>query len=155
MSGADELTFRRLMDEELPLLDGLVALAVVDDPQSECWGVAQGRVPPNAGEIWGAFLRDGLTGALWFRGPQRGVGEITALVLPRKRWKMGLMNWMTGEIAKEAKSRGAVELLARIEPCSAALADEMEFAFFTGPDPTEDTYPNGEWRRTLEVPIEE
>lgn len=155
MSGVDDLVFRRLQDGELPLLDGLVALAVVDDPQSECWGVTPGGVPSDAGEVWGAFLRDGLTGALWFRGPRRGVGEITALVLPRKRWKMGLMAWMTGEIAKEAKSRGAVELLARIDPCSPALAEEMEFVLFTGPDPAEENYPNGEWRRTLEVPVEE
>ncbi len=155
MPVADDLTFRRLKDEELPLVDGLVALAVVDDPQSECWGVSEGRVPPGAGEAWGAFIRDGLAGALWFRGPQRGVVEITALVLPRKRWKMGLTNWMTAEIAKEAKARGAVELLARINPCGPALAEELEFAFFTGPDPEEDGYPAGEWRRTVEVPVGE
>jgi hypothetical protein len=152
MSAADELSFRRLEDRELPLLDGLLAMAVVDDPASECWGVAPGVMPRNAGEIWGMFIRDGLAGALWFRDPQRGVAEVAALVLPRKRWKMGLMTWMTGEIAKEAKRRGAVELLARLDPCSEALAEEMEFALFTGPDPTEDNYPNGEWRRTLEIP---
>lgn len=154
MSAADELIFRRLEDRELPLLDGLLGMAVVDDPATECWGVTPGAMPVNAGEIWGLFIRDSLAGALWLRDPQRGVAEVAALVLPRKRWKMGLMTWMTGEIAKEARSRGAVELLARLEPCSPALAEEMEYALFTGPDPEEEGYPDGEWRRTLEIPTE-
>jgi len=149
MSAAEELIFRPLKDGEMGLVDGLVANAVVDDEKSECWGVAPGVMPVNAGESWGMFLQGGLTGAAWFRGPQSGVVEITALVLPRRRWRMGLMIWMAGEIAKEAKGRGATELLVRLKQCGPSLAEEMEFALFTGPDPTADGYPSGEWRRQL------
>lgn len=149
MSAVDELVFRPLKDEEMGLVDGLVANVVIDDEKSECWGVTPGVMPANAGEAWGMFLQGGLTGAAWFRDSKTGVVEITALVLPRRRWRMGLMVWMAGEIAKEARARGAGELLVRLTQCSAGLAEEMEFALFTGPDPTEEGYPNGEWRRQL------
>lgn len=149
MPAADDLVFRPLNDDELPLVDGLVAGAGVGDEESECWGVTPGVVPVGAGEAWGMFLQGGLTGALWFRVMQNGVAEISALVLPKKRWNMGLMGWMAGEIAKEAHKRGAAELLVRLASCGPRLAEEMEFAQFAGPDPAGEKYPAGEWRRKL------
>lgn len=149
MSAMQDMVFRPLESGEQSLVEGLVATAVVDDPQSESWGVENHALPAHPGRGWGVFIRDGLAGALWVRDPAGGVAEISALVLPRGRWGMGLPVWMAEQVSRRL---GGVELRVRVKHGGRALGESLEDAGFAGPDVEDETYPAGEWTRAAPSP---
>ena len=151
MSASNDLTFRRLDDEEMGMADGLVSMVNREDPKSESWGVTPAGGRP-AGEAFGMFMRDALAGVVWLGAERTGCVEILALAMPRGRWGMGLIPWLAGRVADLARDRGAKELLVRIDAGGAALGEELEDSLFSGPKAEDEGYPCGEWRRPVHLP---
>ncbi len=149
MSMIDDLDFRPLESGEMPLVDGLLAGADVEDAKSECWGVRPGKAPDAPGAAWGVFLRGTLAGAAWLRAPRGGEAEIAGVVLPRRRWGMGLLVFIAGRFAEEAKRLGARALVANVPACGRHLADELEFALFAPPETEDENDFSGVWKRPI------
>lgn len=148
MTATPDLVFRRLEAGDEELLGNLAAAeAGVDDPGSVNFGVAGPAVPFRGEEVFGLFIRGSLAGAAWFRPPVGGWAEVVGLLLAKSWWNTGLSVWMLGELARTADLSGAEGIRARIGHASPAAGESLADAGFEGPDPEEEGYPVGEWRR--------
>lgn len=140
MSVTPDLEMKRLEGIDRELAMSLAAsVHGIDDPRSECFGLAPDGAPEKGGDGWGVYIRGGLAGALWFAAP-----EITAVALPKGRWGMGLLLFMAGELARTAPDGLVVRLAGGGPGLGEALAD----AGFSGPDPEDESYPAGDWVRS-------
>lgn len=147
MSSTPDLVFRRLESDEVELASALAASAhAPEDAQNESFGLASDGSSPQ-GETWGLFLRGTMAAALWVSPPNGDTLELTAAAIPRGRRHMGLLAWMAGELARAASLAGMGTLLIRIGEGEPGLGESLADAGFSGPDPDDDGYPRGEWRR--------
>ncbi len=151
MSATPKLTFRRLEDPERELAGELAASAAGwNVPYVERFGRLDGRTPP-AGEPWGLFIKGSLCGLAWFVPPVGGGAEVAALLVAKNWWRTGLAAWMLEELAKAAGQAGAGEIVVRLAGDGAAAGEILVDAGFSGPDPEDETYPDGEWRRSTRL----
>lgn len=145
MTGNPNFCVKRLEKEDLELAVALAAsMCDLEHPRCEAWGIAPGRPPENAEAAWGLFIQGGLAGAAWTFTKQ-GATVVSAMVLPRGRWGMGLVGFMLDRIAEET---GARELHIRLASGGHALGESLEDAGFAGPDILDENYPVGEWKRS-------
>ena len=148
MDTQPDLQFRRLDATDMELALALAESCFgLDDPGNLCFGLAPQGPLVAGGEAWGAFERGNLVGAAWMLPPNGGMNEVVAIALPRKRWGHGLFNWMLDELARSASLSGSRELLVRISAGGPGLAEALTDAGFLGPDPEQEDFPRGEWRR--------
>lgn len=152
MTAMPDMEFRRLEGEERELAVGLAdSLAGVEDAKFEGWGLEQGADALHYCELWGVFIRGGLAGALWLTAGG-GVAEIKALALPRRRWGMGLVQWLISRLTESAKKSGAATLAITLTSGGEHLGEILEESGFSGPNLAEETYPAGKWLCRLVAP---
>ncbi len=148
MTATQKLLFRRLDETEKELAgEFLAAAAGWTGPKAERFGLAAGGSP--AGEAWGLFIRESLCGLAWLASPTGGAAEVTGLVVARNWWRAGLAGWMLEELTRAASLAGAADLLVRVAGDGGATGEILADAGFSGPDPEDETFPDGEWRRSV------
>lgn len=153
MSMVNDLVFRRLEggdEDELAL--ALAESVPVGAPAGEVFGLAEGKPPPGAGEAWGLFIRDGLSGVAWMAVPPTGPAKVSALVLPRGRWGMGLASFMLERLAATAAENGR-DTAVSLSVGDDALGEALLIAGFSGPDPEDESFPLGDWNRPRTGPV--
>lgn len=145
MNKEADLSWRRLEGRDLELAGELARQWDRDDPEEEAFGAA----PPMPGpeiQVWGLWIRGGLSGVAWLRIAGASATVVT-LVLARGWRRMGLLPWMLEQLAAAARANGAREMGFVVASGSERLGRECELAGFHGPDAAAAEYPVGEWRK--------
>lgn len=146
MSANTNFRVQRLEKEDLELAVALAAsMCDLHDPRCEAWGLAPGSPPAKVDSVWGLFVNDSLTGSAWTFAQPSGV-VISALVLPRGQWGMGLVGFMVDAIAT---ATNAGELHVCVAAGGHGLGEALEGAGFVGPDLLDEKYPVGDWKRPV------
>lgn len=152
MSPTPHMEFRLLEGDELELAAALAAAqAGVDDPAMEGWGLGGTGAAPLNCMPYGLLIQGSVAGVVWlFPHSQQSLAEAKALVLPRKRWGMGLPEWMLRNAAAEMARQGMKGIFLSLSGGSERLGEMLEEAGFHGPKLADPGYPRGRWIRKID-----
>lgn len=143
-----DLLFRKLEDPDMELALALAASCYgVDDPKNESFGLTPEGPPAAGGEGWGIFMRGSIACVGWIVPAREGMAEITGAAIPRGQWFKGFLVWMADEWSRRGMAGADGELIVRADGGGWGLAEALTDAGFWGPDPEDEGFPRGEWRR--------
>ncbi len=150
MSATPHMEFRLLEDGEQELAVALAAdQAGADDPSMECWGLGDSGAAPLNCQPYGLFIKGALAGVIWLFPHQQAVVEAKALVLPKARRGMGLMEWMLQSAAGEMAKQDMKGLFINLSGGGERIGEKLEEAGFHGPQLADPGYPRGRWLKKI------
>ena len=151
MSSTPHMEFRLLEGDELELATALAAAqAGGDDPETEGWGLGDTGAAPLNCMPYGLLVQGSVAGVVWlFPHRQQSLVEAKALVLPRKRRGMGLLEWMLQRAAEEMGKEGMKGMFLTLPGGSERLGEMLQDAGFHGPQLADPGYPRGRWIRKI------
>jgi hypothetical protein len=145
------MQFRRLKDDEKALaLEIAHSLVGNTDESNESFGLESVNSLVDC-DGWGLFVKGEMSGAAWQGNADGPVATVLALALPRTWWRMGLPEWMLGEIAQSARAAGATTMRLAIRNGTLHLGEVLDEAGFVPQTASSENFPAGVWSRPIVV----